>query len=857
MTKHIHPIDSFDLSPTIMGDHADGMHESTNGGEWVAGTDNRAVSLSSYAPSLNMPGDAPRSAVVNMLSVALWYAKYGWPVIPIHEPLFDADGRCVGCTCEEWRRRNGKPSFVCDTPGKHPHIKDWENRATVDPMQIDKWWHAWPSANIGIAAGRAGLVVVDKDTYQSAAEGEELTIADTETVTSLTGGGGEHLIYRHPQDGPRISNADKSLPEWVNIRAHGGLFVAPPSLHKSGNRYEWEPGYGPHEIEPAELPPALRALLQPAEEGQRWATPIPERIAEGGRNNTLTSLAGGLRRRGIGGDVIEAALLEVNAAQCDPPLPTQEVHAIAKSVSRYAPTALCVNGNGGTISLSKSSSALPQIIVGNRHLRDMSENTYSVLLAANDPPAVYQYGSQLARVTAANGQAGVQLYDKAMLRHRLSRVADFMTVKILRDGTQQQSCVPIPDQLTADILAYPEWPNMPTLNGIVTAPVVGPSGQVHVEEGYDPATGLFYHAGGKLKIGDITPTPRRVAWAVGLIMDDLLHDFPFKDASSKANAVALYILPFARPLIEGCTPLHILSAPTPGTGKTLAARIVTLPFNPDGPAVLTAAEDEDEWRKRITSLLSGGTSHLLIDNIKGALVSASLAAALSTALWTDRILGKIQTITLPNRAVWIATGNNIAVDVEMARRSVWIRLDANAERPWTRTGFKHASLGEWTLENRGDLVTAALVLIMHWVTAGCPPGRASIGGFESWARVIGGILDSAGIVGFMGNAEELYEQSDPTAALWPAFLAEWWKQYQGAPIGVKQLFPLADSEPADGITGLGLLDAMLTGPTVRSRQVRLGKLLQDRLDTVIDGFKIQSSGKLHGAGLYQLAQLGM
>lgn len=848
--------------PVTIAGIENGYYTSAYGGAWVAQDNDDGVTvLFPYmppAPPENGSGIESAASTPNMVKAALSYARHGWHVTPLHEPLFDADGRCVGCTCEEWQRQNGKPGHVCRTPGKHPRLREWEDKATTDPAQVGRWWHAWPTANIGIAAGRAGLVVVDKDTYHTAAEGGALTIADTETVTNLTGGGGEHLIYLHPQDGPRISNADSSLPEWVNIRAHGGLFVAPPSLHKSGNRYEWEPGYGPHEIEPAELPRALRDLLQPAGAGQRRAAPIPERIAAGGRNNTLTSLGGSMRRRGVGGDAIEAALLAVNAAQCDPPLPADEVQAIAKSVSRYAPPAPSANGNGtAAIASAQSSDALPIIIVSNRHLRELSDDAYSVLLAANDPPQVYQYGGQLARVTAADGRAGVQLLDPTMLRYRLSRVADFMAVKMLKDGTQQQSWVAPSDRLIADILAYPEWPDMPALSGVVTAPVVSPSGQVRIEAGYDPATGLYYHAGDALTIGDIEPTPEHVAWAVGLILDDLLGDFPFKDAASRANAVALLILPFARPLIEGCTPLHILNAPTPGTGKTLAARVATLPFNPDGPAVMTAGQDEDEWRKRITSLLSGGTSHLLIDNIKGALVSGSLAAALSTPLWTDRILGKSQTITLPNRAVWIATGNNIAVDTEMARRSVWIRLDSNAERPWTRNGFKHASLGEWALENRGDLVTAALVLIRHWFNIGCPPGQPTIGGFESWARVIGGILDAAGIVGFMGNADELYEQSDPTAAQWAAFIAEWWKQFQDAPIGVKELSPLADSEPAESVTGLGLLDTMLTGHTARARKVRLGNLLHGRLDTVVDGFKIQSAGTLRRASLYQLVQLGV
>lgn len=73
------------------------------------------------------------------------------------------------------------------------------------------------------------------------------------------------------------------------------------------------------------------------------AEPIPETILDGQRNNTLVSLAGSLHQRGIAPAVIEAALLEVNASQCVPPLGEAEVRAIAASVARYpagaAPTA--------------------------------------------------------------------------------------------------------------------------------------------------------------------------------------------------------------------------------------------------------------------------------------------------------------------------------------------------------------------------------------------------------------------------------------------------------------------------------------------------------------------------------------
>lgn len=182
-----------------------------------------------------------------LLKSALWYGEHDWFVLPNHEPLFDDNGICVGCTCEEWRRQK-EAKYICGSPGKHPRLKDWEERATTDPDQIMKWWHRWPTANVGIAAGRSGLVVIDKDTYNEVAEGGDLNLADRETITSLTGGGGEHLIYQHPGEGPPISNSDSRLPEWVNIRSHGGQFIVPPSLHKSGSRYQWEEGFGPQDF---------------------------------------------------------------------------------------------------------------------------------------------------------------------------------------------------------------------------------------------------------------------------------------------------------------------------------------------------------------------------------------------------------------------------------------------------------------------------------------------------------------------------------------------------------------------------------------------------------------------------------
>lgn len=213
-----------------------------------------------------------------LLAAALAYAARGLFIMPLHEPLFDDTGNLTGCTCEAWKRSTkykawleskGKrdrfdPNFKCLTPGKHPRLSDWETEASNDPEQIRRWWHKWPTANIGLAVGKSGLVMFDQDTYKENYDGAELfTLADRQTVTQLSGRG-EHWIYQMPA-GKAYTNANNTLPKGIDIRGIGGMIVLAPSIHPNGRRYEWEDGYSILEIEPLPLPAALEAILDAAQ----------------------------------------------------------------------------------------------------------------------------------------------------------------------------------------------------------------------------------------------------------------------------------------------------------------------------------------------------------------------------------------------------------------------------------------------------------------------------------------------------------------------------------------------------------------------------------------------------------------
>lgn len=187
---------------------------------------------------------------------ALKYAEIGWRVIPLHYPLFK-DGECVGCSCEEWiREKRNQPDYVCPSAGKHPRVSNWQSKASTDTAQIDKWWGWWPAANVGIAAGLSALIAVDVDSYKEG--GGELNY---DTITNETGGGGVHLIFKHPDIKEKLGNNKAGLPSWIDVRGHGGQFVAPPSLHPSGKQYAWASGRNPLDIQPAPLPDEILAPL--------------------------------------------------------------------------------------------------------------------------------------------------------------------------------------------------------------------------------------------------------------------------------------------------------------------------------------------------------------------------------------------------------------------------------------------------------------------------------------------------------------------------------------------------------------------------------------------------------------------
>ncbi len=477
------------------------------------------------------------------------------------------------------------------------------------------------------------------------------------------------------------------------------------------------------------------------------------------------------------------------------------------------------------------------------------EKVWSLLLASNRTPWLFRYaGLPTWVVPDDEGRPVAAALNEDRLRHMLARLA----VWVRENAKGEVVSAPPPVAVVKSVLATPD-PGLPVLMGIVNTPVFGRNGKLLTSPGYHPDARLLYQPAPGFTVPAIPerPTPQQVADARVLICEDLLGDFPFVSPSEMAHAVALLLLGFVRSMIDGPTPLHLIEKPTPGTGATLMVDSIATILTGSGASVMTEGRDDEEWRKRVTAKLRQVPSILLIDNLRSKLDSSAVAAALTAPFWEDRILGASEMARLPIRCVWIATGNNPEFSNEMARRLVRIRLDAHVERPWQRGSFRHPDLMTWVRANRAKLVAACLTLCQAWIAAGRPRGQKSIGSYENWAGVIGGILEMAGIDGFLGNLDEMMAAADAEGSAWTAFVTGWWYRYGTADVKAGDLHPIAiTSEPP----------LSLGSGSDQSQRTRLGKALarmRDRVFAVADrNLRLEAAGLSHQAMQWRLAIAG-
>jgi hypothetical protein len=499
----------------------------------------------------------------------------------------------------------------------------------------------------------------------------------------------------------------------------------------------------------------------------------------------------------------------------------------------------------------------PKIQINDRQLREIVSDAWFAIHRANEHggtiyphiPFLFHRAGRLVRLVIGEFGPEIDEMDEDAVFGLLARTADWH--RATEDADVETSP---PRDAARDMLAYPDL-HLPMLEGVISTPVFGRQGELIMTDGYHRDDRLWLSPDPSLDLGPVPdePTAEHVAAARALLLDDLLVDFPFVDASDRAHAIAAMVLPFIRRMIDGPTPMHLIEAPTMGSGKGLLANLISITATGAACEARTLPESEDEIRKMLTAELMKGRPIILLDNAndRKQLHSSSLASVLTSVRWTDRKLGESIMASVPNHAVWLMTANNPNLHLELTRRCIRIRIDPRVDRPWKRTSFKHPEIATWAKENRAALVGAIVTLIRAWMAAGKPLDRARLGSFERWSSVIGGILDVAGIPGFLANLDQLYEAADVEGQAWREFTAAWWQAFRDEPKKVSELNQFCEERE--------LMLRLRGDGSARSQQTRMGSALGSYRDRSFDGLRIVRVGgttKHKGVATYALETEG-
>jgi len=429
------------------------------------------------------------------------------------------------------------------------------------------------------------------------------------------------------------------------------------------------------------------------------------------------------------------------------------------------------------LSRESTSSELPSINITNRQLREVVDEAWGALQRSNEPPSLFIRDDDLVMLRQSHvdddDEAGVLTTTLSKitmdtLRGELLRCADW--VRSSHDSTK--ATMP-GSNMIRDMLAhrpFPDW--LQRISIVTTSPAYAPDMKL-LASGFHSDLRLF-HAPSMDISPPTTPTEEQLQYAIGEIKK-LLKDFPFRSDADHANAIAALLLSILRPAITGAIPLLFITATIQRSGKSCLARIVEVLTTGVCRSGVQFSPNEEELRKALLAYLTSGQPVIRFDNIRdGAKIdSPHLASALTEGHYRDRKLCTSETVGCPVTAIFAATGNNLTLSRDLQYRALPIKLSPQTDQPQKRE-FTIPEIERHVAEFRAEYLTHLATMVEHWKSDGAPPwSGAPMNGFNEFVSIVGGVLQSCGIDGFLGNLDTLHAEANPEEEEWRQVMQVW------------------------------------------------------------------------------------
>lgn len=770
----------------------------------------------------------------------------------------------------------GKPCFPCDA-NKRPVVATGFKAASIDPAIIIASFATPLAVLIGVPTGsQSGLIIIDVD-IRADRSGmvwlEKNSEALPQTRTHKTRTGGLHLVFKEPAD-VEIRNSASRIAPGVDVRGEGGYVIFPPS-----------PGYAVADpIEPAEMPLWLiRACLKPPETEPPKTTRSDPR-QDGGSSYGLVALASecdairsapfgkqedtlnsaGLKIGGLvaGGELQEsialADLLSAGRAMASEPgresWRPSEVEAKVRrafidgqSNPRRAPPSSAnksrPQAGPAPNEDNPPSSELPiiQVINGLRHIAA----DFGLMALAKAKIAFYQRDRMLVRASLSKAKTsdgkvvevpGIVAVTLPILSRALGSVARWVKIKADSEPVR----IDPPKELVEQIAAMSgEWPFDP-ITGVIATPTMRPDGTILYNAGYDEMTGLVLLAPPPMPPIPDFPTRQNAEDALKLLLS-LLSEFPFADLASRSVALSMILTTVLRGALLPAVPMHVATAPQPGTGKSYLSDIAAAISTGERCAVIAVAPNADETEKRLQGAALSGQQIIAMDNCSEVLFGDFLNQVTERPLLQLRPLGTSNTVRIANTFTVFANGNNLMAPADLVRRTLVSRLDANLENPEERIFASNPV--KLILADRGAYIAACLTIGRAYVVAGFPNRCSPLASFERWSDHVRSALIWLGEVDPC-TSMDLARAEDPIRLARSGVFRAWADELGLHPSGLMTSEIISEAEMTDGngILHPRLREACLavaaerTGTTISSR--RLGKWLTSNNNNRVGDLKL-------------------
>lgn len=448
--------------------------------------------------------------------------------------------------------------------------------------------------------------------------------------------------------------------------------------------------------------------------------------------------------------------------------------------------------------------------------------------------------SSKKKTDALEGTPVIRPVVTSNLRETLTRVATWAKYDSRKDALSP--CLPSSPVVEA-LLERGEWKGIRPITGIAETPMFLDNGSIVDSPGYNSRSGYLYAPTCEFPKVPEHPTQddARRAFAE---LQDVFVDFPWCSPSDAAVPIAMILSSLARPAINN-VPAFLFDANQKGSGKSLIVDAVMMILTGRCAPKQGYTADPTEQEKVLGAYALEGASFVTYDNIKqpfgGAPVELTLTCGGSNKF---RILGVSQVPEQTWKGIISATGNNIVLCGDVARRVLLSRIETDIENPENRTGFAHDPLLSWVLANRGRLVVAGLTMLRAWHLDGRKShGCNTLGSFEEWAATIPPAIVFAGGADPMAClpaniGEETEEKTAHRALLY------WWPQIAPNGATVKavlaELYPNGKPNQSDSYDALRealeSLSECLPGRIPETR--KLGEAMSSLRGQVIDGLKL-------------------